>query len=319
MSLRGTTFQIPSGLRDVIQSGKCIVFIGSGLSAGSYAMWPDLVKELCKYCGIDVGVTADSTVDDLLGAAQSAKDHDKELYFKFLGKHFGNPVNTASLLYDTLLALPFECYLTLNFDPLLALKARMTKRACSLPVHAYPALDRKHARDRSIHYLHGIINENEAPARGPIVLSRNEFDEAYCENSNLLNFLVPTLENEHIVFVGCRLKEPAMGHVFDICKEHQKKRIEIALERGGELAPPPRRFIMLSEPVVKDANGKINIESGKIELEEQNAYYRARDIEPVWYLADGHDHSALRLAFDEIADLPNVEPIFDWRGGRDVS
>jgi hypothetical protein len=319
MALQGTTFQIPETARAVIRSGKCVVFIGSGLSAGSYESWPTLVNELCQHCGVDDRVSPDSSPDDLLDAAQCAKDRSEDLYLAFLGQHFGQPASHASLLYDSLLALPFDCYLTVNFDPLLALKGRTAKLTCSLPVRAYPSLDRKHATARSIHYLHGIIQENERPAHGPVVLTRNEFNGAYCDNSNLMNFLLPTLENDPVVFVGCRLQEPAMARVFDICKEHQRERMAVALEHGCPLSPPPKRFIMLPQPVVHTCNGEVDSELEQNAMQEQDQFYRSRDIEPLWYAATGRDHSALRLAFDNLADLPMVQPNYGWDGGIDVT
>jgi hypothetical protein len=319
MAQQGSTFQIPQAAREVIRSGKCVVFIGSGLSAGSYDSWSNLVNALCEHCGVNDRVSEDSPPDDLLDAAQRAKNQSEHLYLGFLGQHFGQPASHASLLYDALLALPFECYLTVNFDPLLALKGRTARRRCTLPARAYPSLDRKHATARTIHYLHGIVQENERPAHGPVVLTRDEFDDAYRDNSNLMNFLLPTLENDPIVFVGCRLKEPAMARVFDICKEHQRERMAVAIKHGRPSSPPPKRFIMLPQPIVHARNGESDSELGRLAMQEQDQFYKSRDIEPLWYVASGRDHSTLRLAFDRLADLPTVQPNYGWDGGGDVT
>ena len=176
----------------MILSGQCLVFLGSGPSWGSYHPWPDLVNALCDRCGITRRITRDSPADELLNAAQDAKSADRNAYYRFLGEHFGRPVDSVPLLYDVLFSLPFECYLTINFDPMFALKARTARLPCSLPPRVYPSLDRRQMVDRSIHYLHGFIEVGATPAEGTIVLARDEFDEAY--DSNLMNLLYQLLK-----------------------------------------------------------------------------------------------------------------------------
>jgi len=195
---------IPQELRDLILEGKCVVFIGSGPSTG-YLSWPDLVNTLCERCRSTRRVSEHSPAADLLDAAQDAKESDRDAYFAFLGEHFGRPVANAPIIYDTLLLLPFACYLTVNFDPLLVLKARTSKNPCPGGVHAFPSLDRMQMHKRSIHHLHGLITEGTKPVEGAIVLARDEFDSAYRANSSLMNFLVSAIENQPILFIGCEL------------------------------------------------------------------------------------------------------------------
>jgi hypothetical protein len=247
----------------------------------------------------------------LLDAAQDAKDRNPQEYMTVLGRCFGRCAQHANLLYDALLALPFDCYLTVNFDPLLSLKARTAKLSCP-QVYAYPALDRRHASGRTIHYLHGLIEEGECPARGPVVLARKEFEDAYMDNSNLMNFLVPTLENEHVVFVGCRLREPAMERIFGICKEHQSQRLKVASERGAHSSPPPRRYIVVPEPQEPNASGTHDTARSRDEQQKLETYYGGFDIRPVWYKADGDDHTMLRTAFETLAALPSLRPRYTW-------
>jgi hypothetical protein len=309
--------EIPQKLRGVIRRKRCVVFIGSGLSYGIYHSWPDLVNSLCEKCGSARRVNRDSPPGEFLDAAQDAKLSDKVTYYNLLGEHFGHSVRDASVLYDILLSLPFECYLTVNFDPLLALKARTAKLPCSLPVHAYPSLDRKKMTNRSIHYLHGFIGEGKIPVEGTIVLARDEFDEAYGDNSNLMNLLVPTLAEEPILFIGCRLREPVMKRIFDICKKAQLKRQRIMVASGGPQSKPPPRFILLPKPEIQnDETGHIDLGKSQIEIEEQQRYYQDLEIEPVWYDAPANDHSALRFALERLAELPEVTPNHGWQGGE---
>ena len=323
MALASTQFQLPDELKDAILSENCVAFIGSGLSAGSYDSWPDLVNALCERCGSSAHVKRGSPSDALLDAAQAARDTNEGMYLSFLGEHFGRPARHAALLYDALLSLPFECYLTVNIDPLLALKARTAKIPCDVDViKAYPSLDRKAMRNRSIHYLHGLITEGSTPARGTIVLARGEFDAAYEDNSTVMNLLVPTLENDPVVFVGCRLREPVMSHVFSICKQHQQARLRAAVELGQPASNPPRRFILLPQPAVRESEDTVNPQQSRAAVEKavekEEAYYGEMDIKSVWYPASGGDHSELRVALERLAGLPEISPDYGWEGGEDV-
>jgi len=306
---------IPQKLREVILSKKCFVFIGSGLSSGSYHSWLDLVNSICERCGITRRVTRDSPTDELLYAAQDAKVSNKDAYYRFLGEHFGRSVDKIPVLYDLVLSLPFACYLTFNYDPLLALKARLSNSQCVFPVKAYPSLDRRQMVPRSIHYLHGFIDVGTTPVEGTIVLARDEFAEAYSDNSNLMNLIVPTLENDPVLFIGCGLREPSMPKIFAICKEHQRKRQQIMAESGTPPSNPPARYILLPRPAVTNEVDVSDVDQSQIEIDRQQAYYSSLEIEPVWYENRGNDYSSLRNALDQMAGLPAVAPDHGWQGG----
>ncbi len=309
--------QIPQELKDVILSKKCVAFIGSGLSAGCYPSWADLVNNLCERCGSSHRVKDYSLADDFLGAAQDAKDCAEDEYYSFLGETFGRPADSASLTYDALLALHFDSYLTVNFDPLLALKARTARCRCSDGMNAFPNLDRGNISNRTIHYLHGFIEEGTKPTDGTIVLARGEFDAAYSDASNLMNFLVPTLENDPIIFIGCRLLEPVMPKVFDICKEHQRHRQDILQEQNRPSKPPPR-FILAAIPEVKGEEGKPDEALSRAEQQQEESRYLSMDITPVWYRASGSDHSQLRYALEQLAGLKPPRVSYGWEGGCDA-
>lgn len=303
---------MPTKLRDVILSKRCHAFVGSGLSSGLYHSWFGLVNAICERCGIARRITKDSTVDELLDAAQDAKAGNKRQYFGFLGEHFGRSLDQTPLIYDLLLSLPFECYLTVNLDPLLARKARLARTPCVLPVRAYPSLDRRQMFSRSLHYLHGFIEAGKTPVEGTIVLARDEFLEAYRDNSNLMNFLVPTLENDPVLFVGCGLREPSMPQVFKICKEHQTKRQKIMVASGSLPSSPPQRYILLPKPSVTNEAGDLVEDQSREEMERQQTYYTSLDIEPVWFENSGDDFSALRVAVEDLANLPDIRPNYGW-------
>jgi hypothetical protein len=165
---------------------------------------------------------------------------------------------------------------------------------------------------QSIHYLHGLIEEGKIPYEDTIVLSRDEFKTAYSNNSNLMNLLVPTFENDPIVFIGCRLQEPVMPQVFSVCKQHQEKRQRAMMDCGRQVSNPPPKYILLPKPEVTNLNGEIDLKQSQIRLEEEEDYYKEMDIISVWYRATGGDHSLLRLALENLARFPPISPHHGW-------
>ncbi len=177
----------------------------------------------------------------------------------------------------------------------------------------YKDLDRKVMGNRTSHYLHGLIEEGTTPADGTIVLAHGEFDAAYSKNSNLMRLLVSTLVDDPIVFIGCRLREPVMPKVFNICKEQQRSRQRVLRQQGRRSKPPPR-FILAEMPEVEGEGGQLDEARSREQQQEEERRYRDMDITPVWY----RDHSQLRRALDQLAGLklPRVSP--PWEGGCDA-
>ena len=307
--------KVPYELRDLILGGKCFVFIGSGASSLSYYSWPKLVNRLCEECGISRRVNKDSPAEELLEAAYEAKLSDNDAYFKFLGEHFGS-MNSIPWLYHVLFSLPFDSYLTVNLDPLVAKTAQTARHKCTLPINAYPALYSRNVGKRSIHYLHGYIEEDSTPTEGQIVIAKDEFEHAYKADSNLMSFLVQTLENESILFIGCRLREPVMKRVFGLCEERQRHRQQIIVESGKSRSSPPEKYILLPEPVVFSESGEIDVDLSHKELYAQQALYHDLAIKPVWYKASSK-HQDLENALEQLANFPPVQPAYGWGGIED--
>jgi hypothetical protein len=319
MALPSNTLELPKPLRDLIlDKKKCVAFVGSGLSAGCFDSWPDLVNKLCERCGSSSRVKPSDTGDALLDAAQNAKDADAQAYYKCLGEHFGKPAPSIPRQYLSMLSLPFSCYLTVNLDPLLSVTWCIGRNSPHDRVNAYPSLDRALMKDGSIHYLHGYIPEGSTPEPGSIVLARREFEQAYTDNSNLMTFLIAALEHDPIVFVGCRLQEPVMSRLFELSKRNQEDRKKLNMQYGRH-SRAPMRFIFLATPEVRDSRGHIDEEQCRMIAEKEDARYKEMDIITVRYPAPGGDHSALWSAMEQLGNLARLKlaPDHGW-GGNNV-
>lgn len=299
---------LPEELRNCINKRRCVAFIGSGVSSRQCPSWPKLVNALCENCGSSQRVGEEGLADDLLSAAEDAKSCDEEAYHRHIAEQFGAPVTDVPVLYGVLLRLPFSSYLTTNFDRLLVKAAELNPSHGNRRVWAYPNLDRRHVNSGSIHCLHGIVQESETPNSNTIVLTASEFEAAYEDNSPLMNFLIPTLENDAICFIGCRLQEPSMKTVLEICQRHQRRRIE------SQLKPPPPKFILIPRPVVSTKDEQGDHQLSRERLTEQQRYYNALGITTVWYTPTDSSHSILQGAFEELAAIPSLTPEDVWEG-----
>lgn len=299
---------LPTKFRTCVNTGDCVAYIGSGASAGCYPSWTELVNSLCRHCGSSCTVEEGGLAEEYLRAAEDAKTIAEHRYYEHIGQVFGRTATRTNLLYDALLQVSFFSYFTTNFDRLLAEEGRRRQGTSQNSVHAYPALDRKLVRKGSIHYLHGIVQENCTPCAGTIVLARSEFEDAYQANSPLMNFLISTLENDPICFIGCRLQEPDMKTVFDICQRHQQKRMQLQPDRS-----PPPRYIFLAKPTLF-RKGTFDPDLSSERMEKDESYYRELGIETVWYTASGNDHSILQKAFEQMAQLQPIKIDYGWDG-----
>jgi hypothetical protein len=147
---------------------------------------------------------------------------------------------------------------------------------------------------------------------GNIVLSRNEFEDAYANHSNLANFLISTFEADPMVFYGCRLQEPSMWKMFELCKRNQDERIRSCEKMGRVLPPPPPRYILLPLPMV---SGSPDEEEDTGEMMNVEEHYGGWNILPVWY-DSREEHLEVKTAFEKLLSLPDASPQFGWGGGN---
>lgn len=308
---------LPRTLQDSITRGECVAFIGSGVSCGCYDPWDKLVNDLCAWCGSDRKVSPESSAEDYQDAAEDAKQRDVDKYHAFLGNHFGRSINLTSPTYRALLSCPFKSYLTTNFDPLLKLEAeaRKAEPLCRPGIMAYPHLDRQYIRDRTVYYLHGLIKERSVPTDGSIVLARSEFKDAYNHDSPLRNFLVSTLLEDPICFIGCRLRE--LREVLAVVKEQRTRRIDHLLKVTTAPIQPPVSYILLPYPyrTVVENNDGPTLDEDRM-AEEDDFYGEFGITTHRYYTPTEEDHSALRRQFETLAGVRDISVDFGWNGGN---
>ena len=304
MPTNPANLEIPDDVVELLRSGKCIAYLGSGLSHGIFPSWPVLVNELCDSCGSDRRVGDSSRPDELLDAAQEALDTDDKAYYKRLHEIFG-VTHLTNPLYGILLQVDFKSYITVNFDRLLIDVARLNGAKCSR-LMKYPHLDRQFIGSRTVYHIHGLIEDDVIPNRDTIVLSRSEFGKAYGENGSVKRFLLDAFLNDPVCFIGCELREPALKEVFQICKVQQ----ETIRDLGG--GQPPKRYIFLPRRAVSVSSQTSRGDAEERSMADEDYYYSRYDITVVRYDPVDDVHSGLRKQFELIAGIPEIRRKFGF-------
>jgi len=287
---------------DLILSGQCVAFVGSGLSASQFDSWPKLVNRLCDRCGASTRVSDDETdAEKLIQAAEDAKISSGSAYLTCLGEHFGR-IPDINPCYDLLLKLPFKSIVTLNFDPVLAYKAGLQQVAdVSFRILPYPGLDRAEMRRGAIFYAHGLIQVGKPVCDGSIVLAKSEYDHAYENGGPLQRFMSELLQRDPICFVGCGLRDPPLKGLFDRARRDQ---VESARLLGYGR---PRRFALVADPTSTTAipqPGSSDHDRGADDLrrhrELTEQFYSDRDIDVEFYDPMDRHHTGLRLMLEKL-------------------
>jgi len=279
----------------VIKSTNAIAYIGSGLSqmGKTYMSWPNLVKKLCDVCNVDYPDDDNLDEKELIMLSEEAKKRDYSSYCDTLKQEFATRPGSMPRIYTLLFQLPFQSYLTTNFDPTLHLASidyNNVKDDASVSTFGTQMCDATRLENKNVFYLHGLANLHSEFECEKLILSKSDFEEAYEEDHTLKSFLFTVFKYKPVVFFGCKLKEEPIKRIFDACKESQLK----MSDRKKDFPP---KYILL--PSFIEKVNESELEKEEIREREENNYYEELGINVVRY--------------DPIPDFTKLEEIVeDW-------
>lgn len=297
-------------LFEQVNSRKCVVFVGSGLSMNQYPSWSALVADLCEACDLpDKAADARTTRDiDLLPRlADAAYASDPDAYNRKLDEIFGSRVTGTRAAYSLLARLPFASYVTVNFDPLLGYEGMKSEhKICG--IRTLPSLQAHELAARCIFYVHGYIRGDRSSADHPLVLRESEFRRHYDASRSMLpGFLQQLLISYPVLFIGMGLGEPQLKRVFEICRD---------LRRGIETEYgvfAPGRYIL--RPMVfrpEDNSGSGATRRDEAAESEEDRLFEEIDVKVVRYHPRDSRHSGIEEILEKWCELspPSIEPGF---------
>jgi hypothetical protein len=177
----------------------------------------------------------DGAPQSLLKRAAIAKENDAARYSSFL-RHRLRPTNSTPDRYHALAKIPFTSYLTTNYDSLL-LKALEYHGGAAY--YAYPNLGPAH-QQRVVYFIHGCIDYEDEHRELKLVLTDNEFEEAY-EHSVLTSLLTQTFVYRSVCFLGCGFTDEYLQNLFSFS---HRARQSLSSESMG---PAPHSFALVDE------------------------------------------------------------------------
>lgn len=188
-----------------IEREECAIVIGAGLSKPiGYPSLQDLLHEMAREANIselqqkeidDNWIKDFQTIKDALGLGQ---------YREILKGIFDNtkrdiPYNPILI---NILNIRFCAFVTTNYDPCLEFASMNLSTLAKSHSYSYPNLPLPQLTGRHIFHPHGYIDPDNPDSVNTIILSRDEFTEAYDVTQSTSIFFRTLFGDLDVLFVG---------------------------------------------------------------------------------------------------------------------
>jgi SIR2-like protein len=216
-AVAGAVADIPGDLAAAVRRNRAVLFVGAGLSsAAGLEPWSALAARLEAALDLPKELhprTADEYLDiaqwyrDAAGRPGSPLPPLEELIRQRYADDTADVRPT--LAHYLLLSLPFRYVVTTNYDELLERALRAQRRSF-----------RKIARDADVPGTGGsdelyVVKLHGDASAGPIVLSRDDYDDFFHAHPAMALLLEGLLLNQTFVFVGYSLRDPNFRQIYN--------------------------------------------------------------------------------------------------------
>jgi SIR2-like domain len=205
---------VPPALVRAIADGRCVAFLGAGMSQPDAPDWLGLLRQLAatlpksshSQAALDILAGTQLNAHDLEAVAQILRDAcpDDAAFEGVVHQVLGKVIpNKTAERYRLLREIPFESILTTNFDSLI--------KGVSPGARIYEQL----LRGRAKHSRHWQFSSNGAPnviklhgdANGsavdnPVVLARSDYRRRLYQDGRYSNFLRAIFATRTVLFLG---------------------------------------------------------------------------------------------------------------------
>lgn len=215
--------KIPHSLADAIDSNRCALFVGSGLSVASgLPSWQELIAEMittCADCGLrdddqrDLNEALDK--DAYLDVAEYCREKmGARRFHDLMVNVFRDPEIDCTDIHNILPSFNFPLVLTTNYDKLLE-KAFFTSSPNHLPpVYSYrntASLARLLGESRFfILKIHGDIDDVES-----LILTRQDYRNAIFNNAACRATIFNLFASYSFLFLGFGINDPDLNLVLE--------------------------------------------------------------------------------------------------------
>jgi hypothetical protein len=221
---------IPAELTDAIRNGRCIAFVGAGLSARvrrssgiALPLWSQFLIELLdwaiarqvRFWGDPEDIRAMIKSGDLLPAAQELQERIGVTGLgEFLNTVFRDSTVTPSRAHRLLPGIAFRAVLTTNYDALIEGAYAMADRGRIPPVLTQEDLLFRQSPLRSTDFfifkVHGHLDRPSS-----VVLGSRDYQELLFRTPGYRQFLETLFATHAVLFIGFGGTDPDLENVFD--------------------------------------------------------------------------------------------------------
>jgi hypothetical protein len=273
---------------------NCIAFLGAGISKPPSGTWTETVYDIARYCQINSEGEVKEIIDKC--AEKKPVEFDKKMRELF-PKH---PAVARSAI-NHILRLPFEGYVTTNFDPWFQV---LSTRDVIDKYYIYPSIPFHEGISKKLYCIHGVFDSEDSNSKtNDLVFGKKSFEEAYGMESLLPGFLLNLFIYNNVLFIGFNPREEYISGILQ-----RANRIRTNLLRYGiKNINPFRRFVLwdFDEEMIADKKEKWKSEiEGFIALELAPVIYHRRG-------ADYHGLEEILYSWIKEGDLKNRSPKFD--------
>jgi len=234
----------------IIRDGKCIAFVGAGLSkSANYKDWEEAIKGkngLIEYVFENKDLDKIDKSKKLIDLAEDCKKHNFDRYRDYLLKEYGR--RAAPYVYhpnhQQIWKIPFHCIFTTNFDPCLYDAGRslnILSRVFCYPLFSIPPLE------KSLNHLHGLAFDtgDDIEYIDTIIFAQSEYTNAYKGPNNYLKDLLHfSMLKYTIFFTGFSMKDPFIFDIFKDIYQNIRYRSEEVNKKLNVQIPISKHYIL---------------------------------------------------------------------------
>lgn len=300
-----------------INRRECAVILGAGPSIGiGYPSLQDLLWEMAKETELTELHTKEldenwardfQIIKETLGTEKYRNTLERRFdYKRYL------PYNPILI---NILNIPFCAFVTTNYDPCLELASANLTTLTRRHSFSYPNLPIPQLKQSHIFHPHGYIEPNNQNSINSIVLSEDEFKEAYEETQATYMFFRSLFDDLDILFVGFGMNDIVILDILDKTKQLRKIKEGVAVKKNYQLSRQRTKFAILDNETYQRDKNKANF-VGRL------------GITPIIYEKIDKSHYLLNQLIEEIqrqtseqtiSPVPTVpegflEPLGDFHG-----
>ncbi len=252
------------------------VVFGAGLSVGAgLPSWRDLARDVALAVGHpDASLFGDredgrdsypsSRYPKLLS---ECRDRDPSKFWPLVKRKVCRNKADATSAQELLAQLPFELFVSLNYDCLLESCWVRSGALTSDRVVAYPNIRTTRLSERRLLYLHGRCPGRKiALSDANLVLTREGYASAYAyETSEAERAVRNVLMDYNLLFVGTSLKDPDFRQL--LRKEEQRNLL------SGPGHRPSKRWFMLRETAVETYSPALDLDDDDLDGRLKYLFY----------------------------------------------